>query len=133
MLKKNYKFYRKPHTTQERRENGRKNKWGRAKRNKENLVTAYDDKYPTNQKSWKVRRHKQYRENRGRQNSIFLPKDKNFFWGNMYRLENWFDEHDIPFRIERVFEKQQVIGYYLIWWSDKDIGIDYLLKEFYKR
>jgi len=193
--KKNYGWHRAPRTTQERRVNGKRSKWGRAKRNQVNLVNHWDDKCPTYQKTWKVKRNHQYR-NRGQQHTTFLPNDgsKSWrFWVNIWDLEEYFDDHNIPCRIEKVekierrvqthqkvwrcvgyepYTYQRIVrprkngakktltryethtswrgvydwvtiklerpretrwstllGYRVTWWSDKDIGIDYILQR----
>lgn len=103
--KKTYGWHRAPRTTQERRTNGKRSKWGRAKRNSRNLVNAWDDHGYCHQKTWKVKRLHQYRDNRGEEHTLFLPNDGSkswCFWVNTWELEQWFDEHDIPCRIEKV-------------------------------
>lgn len=142
--------------------------------------------------SWKGKRQKQHRENpRGEQHEIVLS-DNN--WRNMYAIKEYLTEHNIPFRIEDICERQrrkqvfrtkrvkdyQVanwvyrwhwvkndegkktlerhkshqagyswrykeitldkpnvryynvsirVAYNLTWWSDKDIGMDYILNR----
>jgi hypothetical protein len=197
-LMRHQRFHeRRPRTTQERRENGKRNKWGRARRSQSNLPNAWDDKPITVQDTWKGKRRKQYREGgRGQQHEIFLPNDDSQkrwwgFWVNTWQLEQWFEDHDIPYRIEKVqrIERSEVkthtrvyvvtgvercvymrkvrpkhgkaettyetyyawknvygwvtrklrkprrttwsalVGYKVIWWSDKDIGIEYALQS----
>jgi hypothetical protein len=104
MRKKNYGWYRAPRTTQERRENGKRSKWGRAKRNSRNLVNSWDDARFTHQKTWKVKRRHQYRE-RGKEHTVFLPNDgaKSWgFWVNTWELEEYLNDKGIPFRLEKV-------------------------------
>jgi hypothetical protein len=66
--RKQARYYRKPRTNQERRENGRRGKWNRAKRNAHNLANAWDDK-PLSRghwsKSWKLKtkNRKQWEKN----------------------------------------------------------------------
>lgn len=106
MLKKNYGWHRLPRTTQERRVTGKRNKWGRARRNARNLPDSYDDRPTCVQKTWKVKRKKQYHENgRGQEHKIFLPEDGSprwMFWVNTWELEEWFVEHDIPHCLRKI-------------------------------
>lgn len=186
---KNQRFYRCPKTTQERRANCRYGDgWGRAKRNSKNLVDTYDDKPTCVQRTWKVRRKKQY-HNRGKQHKVFIPHES--FWGT-WELERYFEDHEIPYRIEKVetvhtemchysreykrlrydkytyvrkvrihgsnkkhktrlvtetgwkpiygwvytkLEQPRLVrhvtlhGYNVFWWSNKNIGIDYILRK----
>ncbi len=194
---KNQRFYRKPRTTQERRVNHKRNKWCRKRRNGNNLTDSYDDRCSCVQKTWKVKRRQQYREcGRGQQHTVFLPNDTGGaswrFWVNTWNLEEWFNNHDIPCRVEKVQEIEvrvqthqrvykctgwepytyvrrtrttdgakksetlyetktswrgvyswvkvrlakpretywsKLTGYRVTWWSDKDIGIDYVIQQ----
>ena len=153
----------------------------RSKRSPRNLADSWDNKHHEYQKSWKVRRQKQYRgEPRGAEHHIFLEG-----WKEMCKMEEYFRQHDIPYKMERVLEKHiykapiyskkvkrlvpnyvykwvykdkklvreaqhqigyteeyefviigyqtkigaTLTGYNLVWWSDKDIGIDFILKQ----
>jgi len=99
-------YRREPRTTQERRANGKRSEWGRGRRNQSNLVDAYSDRPVTIQKTWKVKRRHQYRErSRGQQHTIFLPNGSGpswRFWINIWELEQWFNNHDIPCCVEKV-------------------------------
>ena len=181
-------MFRHPRTNNEKRANQDEYDNGtkviplcRAKRRPRNLTDAWDDKYHEVQRSWKVRRQRQYRgEPRGAEHHVFLEG-----WQNMWRMDEYFLDHDIPYKIERVLEKYtykapiyskkvkrrvphyewkfvrenkklvrviqhqsgytdeydfvligyqtkvgaRLIGHNLIWWSDKDIGIDFILKQ----
>ena len=61
MSKKLYRWIglRHPKTTQERRAN--QDEWGRARRNKANLVEAWDDVSRLGQRCWKEQRKTQYK------------------------------------------------------------------------
>jgi hypothetical protein len=158
----------------------------RAKRHPRNLADAWDDKYHEVQRSWKVRRKKQYRgEKRGAEHHIFLEG-----WRRLWYVEEYFKDHDIPYKIEKVTEQYtytapihskivkrrvpeyfykhvwgknengdrrivkevqhqigwkeeydfvligyqtkvgvRLVGYNLVWWSNKDIGIDFVLRQ----
>lgn len=143
------KSYRSPRTTQERRNNGRRSKWERAKQSKTNLINWWDDKHHIIQKTWKVKRRHQYRDtSRGKKHFIFLPG--RLFRSNTWKLERYFIEKDIPYHIKRIHSKNlpvyiisfqypnwimvlryrsKFLGYELAWWSDKDIGIDFILSR----
>jgi hypothetical protein len=99
---KHQKFYRCPRTTQERRINGKRSEYGRAKRNQSNLVNAYYDKPTCVQKTWKVKRKHQYRvDGRGKKYQITInPKGLLSDW----LLKQWFDEHDIPCRLIPIYK-----------------------------
>ncbi len=117
-------YFRHPRTTQERRENHKHNKWCRRRRNKANLTNAYDDIKENIQKSWKVKRRHQYREQgRGRQHELFLPANNipNWaFWLSMYDVKQYFNNHDIPFRVKRRCEVTYKITRYR--WNSRFSG-----------
>jgi hypothetical protein len=183
-----YYIFRHPHTNNEKRANQDEydNKTKvislcRAKRRPRNLADAWDDKHHEVQKSWKVRRKRQYRgEKRGAEHQVFLEG-----WRNLWSMEEYFRQHDIPYKMERVMEKYtytvpiyskivkrrvpnyvcrerlmdgkwiseichqigwreeydfvligyqtkigaRLTGHNLVWWSDKDIGIEFILKQ----
>jgi hypothetical protein len=183
-----YYMFRCPRTNNEKRANQDEYEGNvkiqamcRGKRRPRNLADAWDDKHRCCQRSWKVRRKKQYRGyKRGEEHSVFLEG-----WCGIWRMQEYFEKHDIPYKIEKVTEpytykaeirskvvKRQVpnyvykwvykdkklvreiqhqagytneyeyvvigyqtvqgkrlLGYNLVWWSDKDIGIDFVLKQ----
>lgn len=150
--KKKYSWYRHMKTGQERRANGSRKdrelyKWIRAKRSAQNLPNTWDDVQYTNQKTWKVKRLKQYRDNpRGQQHSMSFKASGSYSWRrteDVWVLYDYLEEHDIPFRFETIKEsyiyysyyyKQEVlghktVGYTITWWSDKDIGVNFILKR----
>lgn len=97
------KGYRNPRTTQERRINGKRSKWGRAKRNQSNLVEAYDDRPVCLQKTWKVKRQHQYRcGGRGAEHRII-------FFDHSWSLSQWFNANDIPYRITPIYKTERVV------------------------
>jgi hypothetical protein len=133
-------YYRRPKTTAERRINGsRKDRelcqWSRAKRRSNNLPTLYHDISTKMQKSWKKSRKRQYR-GRGKQHGIEV-NSRVCEW----EIENYLVEHNIPHRLEPIktlvtkyyrgvsYRYSHQIGTRIIWWADKDIGIDYILKR----
>lgn len=187
--KHNYHDRRHPRTYQEKKAN-QDQEYVRGKRLPKQLVSLWDAPLAEHQKTWKVKRQTQYRPNRrGKEHSIELRLQ--FPYGLKYRLSEYFDEHDIPYRIERLFEIELVTRYYkqeyrlvghiprllrtgnppksfrdlvamrqrklvwipiykwvnvkldkpyqqkysrfvglkVTWWSDKDIGIDFILKK----
>jgi hypothetical protein len=141
-------------------------------------------------RNWKDHRKTQYRSNgRGQQHTLTLGKE--WRWGRLWDLEEYFKDHGIPYRIRRLYEvevktvthqrvwthlgtghwveyqrkvrpkksKKKTLttyetvrywkedwgwvwkdlpkprecryqidkGYEVTWWSDKDIGIEYIL------
>jgi len=123
MLKK-YHCMRRPRTTQERRENGKRSQFARPKRSSCNLPNAWDDKNIVSQRSWKKRRRSQYRVGgRGQKHSVltcyYLPE----FW----QLERWMENHDVPCSMKYLRDKN--VGLFT-WWSDKNIDIQRLLVKF---
>lgn len=109
----------------------------RGRRRPHHLPDIYDDIPITRQKTWKKKRRTQYRvEPRGERHEIFVDSIK--YQRPYYRYEEYFKKHDIPFRIENesewtirwshMFEQHRYFsvlrGYRVIWWSNKDIGID---------
>ncbi len=100
------KCFRRPHTTQERRANPKKNKFARAKRNQKNLVDSWYDKTPCVQKTWKVKRQTQYRvDGRGEKHQLFLSARSLSSW----KLEEWFKNHDIPHRLQPIMKVEFVL------------------------
>jgi len=112
--------------------------YARAKRSPASLPDPWDDYWIRSRKTWKDKRKTQYRESRGQKRCIKLPS-LFYQWG----VERYFKLHDIPYRIESLREPHtyycpwrerwvktyRVVGYQLTWWSDKDIGIDYILRS----
>lgn len=183
------KWYRSPRTTQERRANGRRTDnipFVRAKRNAANLINAWDDRPHCVQKTWKEKRLTKYRVGkRGQKHELFFPSNEYGCWALTWTLEEYFEDHDIPFNIETIREvchrqreiKRWVVkyrvpdygwwyphlqlrpgrkpvqrgwkdvgewvgtgkyepysfsiitGYNVVWWSDKDIGIEHILNR----
>lgn len=102
---KHQKGYRNPRTTQERRVNGKRSKWGRAKRNQSNLVDAYDDRCHIVQKTWKVKRRHQYRcGGRGAEHQVIILEPH----ANIWAITQWFNEHDIPHRLTPMYKIERV-------------------------
>ena len=177
MKKKNYGcYYRRVRTTQERRfsYDGEHKNYVRGKRRGCNIPSSYDDIASCVQKTWKVKRKRQYREGRrGKKNEVVVGK-----WSTSWNFQEYCEEHNIPFAVEEVREyytyqrpeikrvkdlyvpaysycwpkeRQYQVGfvwtykrvetghmitykswrireYKLIWWSDKDIGIEYIIR-----
>jgi hypothetical protein len=183
--------YRRIRTTQERRSSfACEAQYVRPARNFRNLPNAWDDKRVHGDTSWKGIRKKQYRANgRGKQHEIVIEKCKR--WYTTYRLREYFDNHDIPYRIEdikeqytythyptkaveasrrpnyqlkyswvtnkdgtrtlqavqgrqigwkidyvlvptgevKILKASSTVGYKIVWWSDKDIGMEYILSR----
>lgn len=166
-MKKYYGYFRAPKTTNEKRQ--RQNcEYSRAKRRPNNLPDTWDD-LPVrarDQKSWKHKRKTQYRgPKRGEKHSITLD---NASYRILWNLEEYFEDHDIPFDIEQNRESKMVpdfdyvkhstgkknmfgweicyhervpngklrkytytVSHTVTWWSNKDIGLDYILKKGY--
>jgi hypothetical protein len=157
----------------EYREDGERVKWGRGSRGKHQLDQWLNDKPHNHEKSWKRKRKTQYRDRASMQEHT-LEFDNNVY--KWWDVQEWFDDHDIPCRIERInetwtqtqthrwkrietgpypyidakgikryryhyehvrvrltkpitYQCSRTIGWRLTWWSDKDIGIEYVLKR----
>ncbi len=186
-MKKKYRhdgYYRlrRIRTTQEHRVNGKRSdpdyKWARAKRCGKNLPNSWDDITTRPQKTWKVKREKQYRdEKRGKKHVIQVG-----LCFDEWKLTQYFEEHDIPYVIKDIKEQQTrtfkvmeqrvvrtvpqfirvwdknlnkivkghqigyrdiyewvetdktrtsthcyLLGYEITWWTDTNIGIDYII------
>jgi hypothetical protein len=196
---KHAKYYRRPRTTQERRANTKRSKWARGRRRMGNLINTYDDPQVCIQKTWKVKRRHQHRENaRGKKHTLFLANEGGsscrwLFWIKMWDLEEYLKNHDIPCHVRKIeqievrvqthheryvitgwepytkvcavrpkkngarktetqyvtetgwrtvygwrkvklkepreWRTSTLIGYEVTWWSDKDIGMDYILQQ----
>jgi hypothetical protein len=100
---------RHPRTTQERRATGKRNKWGRAKRNFVNLPNAWDDFWVKRQRSWKKKRKTQYNpEGRGQKYTIYIEAVDRA-WNRHNRravqlLREFFERFDIAYDIKDDFE-----------------------------
>ena len=109
MRRNRERWYRHPRTTAERRAN--QDGWCRARRNSNNLPNTWDDRPTTITKSWKDRRKKQYYiGGRGKRHEIFLDS-KYYEWN----LENYFKDHNIPYKIEEIKR-----GYTKIWYQTEE-------------
>lgn len=190
-----YHYHRKMSTipelraNQETRDDGVREKWGRKRRNKAMLDPWCNEQPSGYQKSWKMKREKQYHvDGRGEKHSIVVDND----WRSSWRFEEYCREHNITYEVRRLHrleyywqyyshtwecvgeewakklkrtvqigdnKKKKVLwttewyrrpkyasverlldkpirrcrsittGYELIWWSNKDIGMEYILRR----
>jgi len=193
---KNYYYHRRPKTLQERKancrliEDGERVCYGRDKRRPYVLDPWSSlEKYCTFQKTWKVKRNKQYHANgRGQRHEIKI-EDVTTYYDKSYKFKKYCENHNIPYVVETirksyiikrpeyktvvvgrkphyvfryeyvkdgnnkniftqtirhqcgwlniteqvktgniiVYHNTREIGVRLIWWSNKDIGIQYIL------
>ena len=122
------KWYRCMRTTAEKRAN-QNCKYVRAKRHSCNLPDPWDDNPHCTQKNWKVKRSHQYRiGTRGQRHEVLTGID-NFKWPQVWNIEQYLKEHDIPYRLEPTRKMSITVAYKLVWWSDKDIGLEYILRK----
>ena len=139
-MKYNFTGYRSFRNQQEKKAYYDEPELVRAKRRPNNLPNCWENEYYIETpKSWKKSRTTQYRENRGARHEIVLPVDV-----STWRLKEHLLEQDIPFVIEEKREKylgkhwwsrkpywySRHVSFKLVWWSDKDIGINYILQKF---
>lgn len=184
-MRKRYKGgYRHPRTTAEKRAN-QDGEFVRGRRKPHLLPSSYDDIYVKGTKSWKDKRLTQYRDKpRGKKHEIII-KGQNYIFLSDWRLQDYLEKYDIPYRLEPIRENFQKsswvttkrekwylkprfcyswnpdkrhqigfdwvyrdvpldkpykvvytysrqIGTKIVWWSDKDIGIDYILNQVIK-
>lgn len=196
MRDKHKGWYRHIRTTAERRANcdPEIRKYVRGKRSIRMIPNSWDDRPTTVTKSWKDKRHTQYRlDGRGEKREIYFNTKAR--WGLVWHLEEYFKDNDIPYCLNRLYEtevsvktgywdnfatigyeeytyirkirpynpkskkkfktKYEIVidirpifgrvwveyddphevyyrhdkGYNLTWWSNKDIGIDYILAQ----
>lgn len=180
--RKRSSYYRRIRTTQEHRANGSRKDhdlygWARPGRCGLNLPSSWDDIHSVEQRTWKVKREKQYRVGkRGKQHVCYVEEYLYPFPMPEYEFENYCKEYDIPYYIEEVYKRVPIkeyevkktydgvvkyfwseyrycnwwtspnekyeetghtrishymrrVGYKLTWWSNKDIGIDYVLNS----
>lgn len=146
-----YHWLRRPRTNRERRLENLGSDWAdefgkirvRGRRTAPNLPTWYDDIPHCKQKTWKKRRKTQHREHGLRhdenRHEILIGHPK---WGRMssWMYEDYFETFDIPFEKEAIREHYwwfsdiyrqwrhhtRIVAYRIVWWSKKDIGIEYL-------
>lgn len=101
-----YIYYRRPRTRAEAQAN--QEGWERAKRRPHRLPTNWDDLWPCHQKSWKAKRKTQYYpEGKGKEHQIIVDADSIYEWD----LTHYFDDHDIPYRLEYVNKSYQYKHY----------------------
>ncbi len=185
-------WHRHPRTTSERRANCDPDvrEYVRGKRSPRMLPNSWDDYNTTVTKSWKDKRLTQhYVDGRGAEHSVRIGKQ--FRWGPIYRIEDYFKDHEIPYVIDHLYDTEirlvygqwnmGVVGWYqytetrevrdrskkkretkiiylsrwapkydrvwrqyhiprevyyrhdkgynIIWWSNKDIGIDHIIAQ----
>ena len=102
--------YRHPKTTQERRANGVRSdedshyEYVRGGRKGKNLPNSYDDLAVAawkERRCWKSNRKNQYRPGgRGTRHELLVPGGADrfrYWWNAEYRLEEYFDQHNIPY------------------------------------
>lgn len=170
-------------------EDGKRIKWGRSRRNRAMLDPWCNEKACGYQKSWKMKREKQYHvDGRGKKYVITIGDN----WRSSWRFEEYCREHNITYEVRRLHrleyywqthsvtwecvgeewgqrlkkvlriddnkQKKMVwvteryrrprfesvkrlldkpirrcrsvtTGYELIWWSHKDIGMEYVLRR----
>lgn len=143
------KYYRSIRTTQERRANGTRKdheaaQWRRAKRSAANIPNSYDDFTITHQKSWKKKRKTQYRcGGRGEHHQIEVIYGKYQWHVKLHNLVGYFEDVDIPYRIEYIREVysyysvyhnklcfgSRVLGFKIHWWTNKRINLDSILTK----
>lgn len=148
------KLLRYPHTAREKRLSFAVRDWEdeygcvhiRGCRRAHMLPDSFDDIWRRPQKSWKKKRKTQYRDPcRGPQHEITIGTDS--IRPPCRRYEEYFEEHDIPYFIETIrnvriktswwrelpFRYSSIVGYRIVWWSTKDIGIDFISPGTYLR
>jgi hypothetical protein len=79
----------------------------RGKRLPHNLPDAYDHYFVHKQKCWKKKRKKQYRVGSRGEHYIFETKS----WRDVWELEHYFEDNDIPFRVDEITEVRQGVRY----------------------
>lgn len=150
-----YSYYRHPRTTQELRAQQMGSDWedeyGKIplRLRRDNLPDTYDDIGIRRQKTWKKTRKTQYRqagfrrpENR-HELTIHRIEDGRPWWRQLEyrRFEDYLEAHKIPFVMEIITEpyyfrmwithhivrRTHAIAWKFVWWSDKDIGVEYIL------
>lgn len=120
-------WYRAPKTTQERRAN-QDGEYVRLRRRRKDMPDSYSDiPVERHDRTWKQDRKTQYRTSkRGQKHHIIVGINIKALC-----LEEYFRANNIPHVIEyrnhkHNWHRDRVS---ITWWSDKDIGIDHLLKS----
>jgi len=106
MSRRRYKGgYRAIRTTQERRMSfSCEAQYVRPARNFKNLPSTWDDTHVHGDTSWKGIRKKQYRaEGRGQKHEIVVTDCDR--WYRVYKVKEYFEKYDIPYRIEDIKEQ----------------------------
>tara|TARA_R110000803_G_scaffold1731_3_gene5604 strand:+ start:476 stop:964 length:489 start_codon:yes stop_codon:yes gene_type:complete len=86
--------------------------WARAKRSGTNLVDYWDDIHSVEQRSWKVKREKQYRVGkRGERRECYVEQYRYPFPMPEYEFEKYCKANDIPYDIEEVYKRVPVTEY----------------------
>lgn len=133
MRPKRKRFYRGPHTQNEKKVWDEHKLYVRAKRRPANLPSTYDDIRCCIQKTWKVKRQKQYRnESRGKRYEIYLSTH----CCERY-LADFFEEQNIPYQITYIksgkwiwfwrrnnfYFSMRLIKYKVVYWTNKKIQL----------
>jgi hypothetical protein len=95
----------------------------RAKRKPKNLANAYDD-IPQDCIETRKDYHKEKHRGRGKKYTMLFDH-----WKPAYLLEQYFKRHNIPFKCQQ--HKRWLGSFRITWWTDKEIGLEYILKEWY--
>ena len=140
MRKKTYSYCRRIRTKQERTVSFRDKEFCRPKRRSwklnpwdlERVASTWNDK------CWKSKRKTQYHPVELRKFEISFTKEE---FNNFYNLEDYLRDHNIGFQVESITESEykmshylrkmrkyvRVVGYRVIWWYNKDIGLKYII------
>lgn len=121
----------------------------RGRRSAANIPNSWDDISYNYEKGWKKKRKTQYRDKpRGKRHEIILMEPKYIYYfchRDRYRkYTDYFEAHDIPFHKEPIkirrwyryhnfyrfrqefFSRTETIGWQIVWWTDKNLGLEYL-------
>lgn len=123
MRSKHTGWHRHMRTTAERRANSdpELRKYVRGKRSPRMLPSYWTDRQTTKTKSWKDKRLIQYRpDGRGVEHEIHIGKQ--FGWGPIYRIEEYFKDHEIPFVIDHLYDTEIELIYGR--WSTEVVGYE---------
>jgi hypothetical protein len=122
MKKKNYGYYRRLRTHAERvanekiREEGVYIKWGRARRNEGMLDPWNNEQMHGMQKSWKMKRQKQYHvDGRGQKHTVVLGP--NVSWSKIWGFESYCRDHNIPYSLRRLHHLEHHVRYKKAVWT----------------
>lgn len=115
-------------------------RWGRRRRNKKTLDPWISEKLHHFQHSWKRKsKDKKQYFGRGHKHIYFIKIDDSFgYYYQMWNFKDYCNRNGIPHKVVKMYSSRTsstgykyklLVKIQLVWWSNKDIGIEYILRR----